>query len=184
METAIKKAIEGGYEPWAWAFLDVDTGVQLHPKPYRMEYGEDGHEDFECPHAMFVVFFDEEDEGVNDENSTLGFAAKSFLLDPLFWQALGKAEGWEQPNDKYHWCQVNDEGVKNGVKFFQGELIGETKTKISYKVITRGRKTPVIIHKKYIELSPRNEWRRVWHRFIDHIASGGDAESFFNNLLK
>lgn len=26
-------------------------------------------------------------------------------------------------------------------------------------------------------------WQCEWHRFIDHLASGGDAESFFNELL-
>lgn len=26
-------------------------------------------------------------------------------------------------------------------------------------------------------------WRAVWHRFIDHLAAGRDAESFFANLV-
>lgn len=28
------------------------------------------------------------------------------------------------------------------------------------------------------------EWKFYWHRFIDHLAEGKDAESFFNQLLK
>lgn len=28
------------------------------------------------------------------------------------------------------------------------------------------------------------EWQMHWHRFIDHLAEGKDAESFFNELLK
>ena len=28
----------------------------------------------------------------------------------------------------------------------------------------------------------RAEWVSQWHRFIDHIADGGSAESFFENL--
>jgi len=28
-----------------------------------------------------------------------------------------------------------------------------------------------------------NEWFGVWHRFIDHLAEGKDAESFFATLL-
>lgn len=27
-------------------------------------------------------------------------------------------------------------------------------------------------------------WKYHWHKFIDHIAMGGDIESFFNNLIK
>ena|SRR3990167_1280927 len=27
-------------------------------------------------------------------------------------------------------------------------------------------------------------WRREWHKLIDHLAEGKDAESFFNKLLK
>jgi len=50
------------------------------------------------------------------------------VLDPLFWQALGKARGWQ---DDYH---------------------------------TTG-------------------WRRNWHHFIDHLAQGNDAESFFAQLV-
>lgn len=26
------------------------------------------------------------------------------------------------------------------------------------------------------------EWKQMWHRFIDHLAEGKDAESFFENL--
>ncbi len=61
-----------------------------------------------------------------------------FWCNPLFWQALGKAEGWDDDIKKL-------------------EL------------------TPIY----YV---PR--WRREWHRFIDHLAEGKDAESFFNELLK
>lgn len=27
-----------------------------------------------------------------------------------------------------------------------------------------------------------NDWRTHWHRFIDHLAEGKDAEQFFSNL--
>lgn len=27
-------------------------------------------------------------------------------------------------------------------------------------------------------------WTGYWHRFIDHVAEGKDADSYFNNLLK
>lgn len=56
-----------------------------------------------------------------------------FLLDPSFWQALGKARGWE--------------------KWFMPYKYGMT------------------------------EWQGNWHRFIDHLAEGGDSETFFKNLV-
>jgi len=59
--------------------------------------------------------------------------------DPLFWQALGKAMGWEQ--------EVENE-------FGEKELRGS-----------------------------RN-WTIKWHRFIDHLAEGKDADSFFKELIK
>lgn len=59
---------------------------------------------------------------------------ESYLLDPLFWQAIGKTMGWE--------------------KFYTPYLRGQT------------------------------EWQSNWHRFIDHLAEGKDAENFFNELLK
>lgn len=54
------------------------------------------------------------------------------LISPLFWQALGKAMGWDEEYD--------------------------------YE-------------------NKREAWIGYWHRFIDHLASGGDAESFFATLI-
>lgn len=59
------------------------------------------------------------------------------LMSVLFWQALGKAEGWD---DQEVWVKNNE-----------------------------GRLT---------------DWRREWHRFIDHIIAGKDIDSFFKELLK
>lgn len=52
----------------------------------------------------------------------------SHLMNPLFWQSLGKAMGW-----------------------YKGDL-------------------------------GRDEWEKQWHYFIDHLAEGKDAESFFKDL--
>jgi hypothetical protein len=54
------------------------------------------------------------------------------LLDRIFWQALGKAKGWEADLDR--------------------------------------------------EWSPKTKWRDMMHCFIDHLAKGKDAESFFATL--
>lgn len=59
------------------------------------------------------------------------------LLDPLFWQSLGKAMGWKEK------------------MYIEGK--GERNVK---------------------------EWLEYWHNFIDHLAEGKDADSFFNELLK
>lgn len=65
------------------------------------------------------------------------------FLDPLFWQALGKAIGWSE----YAVCIACERDDCDHVD--------------GYKV----------------------KWLVTWHRFIDHLASGGDADSFFNELL-
>jgi hypothetical protein len=65
-----------------------------------------------------------------------------FLLDPLFWAALGKAK-----NGK-----IGDLKIRNGF----GETIGREQS---------------------------DRWKETWHRFIDNLAQGKDAESFFAELL-
>lgn len=59
------------------------------------------------------------------------------LLDPAFWQSLGKALGWKQ---------VYERCLNDGSK------------------------------------SQAREWVYQWHRFIDHLVQGKDAESFFHSL--
>lgn len=58
------------------------------------------------------------------------------VLDPTFWQALGKAEGWKK------------------------------------------------LHYEDMEGNYDECWQCHWHSFIDHLASGKDADSFFKALLK
>lgn len=60
------------------------------------------------------------------------------FLDPLFWQALGKARGWD----------------------------GKHTIKIRGEPLSDWRKTPIY----------------YWHRFIDHLIAGKNAESFFKDL--
>lgn len=62
--------------------------------------------------------------------------------DPTFWQALGKAEGWEDP--------------EKGDDFPEAEVLDLKQT----------------------------GWNARWHHFIDHLAEGKDANSFFTNLIK
>ena len=68
METAIKRAIEGGYKyNFADTFLGQPYGNSNSPKFYWQ----------------------------NDDNGSYEELKKEqVLFDPLFWQCLGKAEGW------------------------------------------------------------------------------------------
>jgi len=59
------------------------------------------------------------------------------VLDPLFWQSLGRSLGWRDEE-----FDIYDSG------------------------------------------KPFQEWKEQWHSFIDHLADGKDAESFFEELLK
>ena len=70
---------------------------------------------------------------------------KDFFLDPLFWQALGKQQGWREDKSK---VSVETD-------------LGELHTRVVY-----------------------GGYLSYWHQFIDHLASGKDADSFFNELLK
>jgi len=67
------------------------------------------------------------------------------FLDPTFWQALGKARGWEGTY------------VTDAWPFEMGKKWEEERRHIP-------------------------SWQYHWHRFIDHLASGKDAESFFASL--
>lgn len=73
------------------------------------------------------------------------YIRQAAFLDPIFWQSLGKAMGWDETShleSPYCWY---------------------------YKGIYR-----------------RNLWGAEWeynqHRFIDHLAEGKDAESFFEPI--
>ncbi len=109
METAIKKAIEGGYSK----------------PPF---YGE-----------RFIQRMSE----------------RSILLDPLFWQCLGKSLGWRLfdaheirgNNLRCHLCGARYDAIGDCLK------------------------------------NPIRSWLIHWHRFIDHLASGGTPDDFFKELL-
>ena len=66
---------------------------------------------------------------------------KISVLDPLFWQSLGKAMGWK---DKHCLAHPKEKVGCCGFCFHQ--------------------------------------WKNYWHEFIDHLSSGKDISSFFENL--
>lgn len=65
------------------------------------------------------------------------------FFDSAFWQALGKARGWDDLRDGIKEARIDYLDYANGTIF---------------------------------------GWKSVWHRFIDHLAEGRDAEEFFASL--
>lgn len=65
----------------------------------------------------------------------------AIFLDPSFWQALGKARGWNHQITFYNTFPLRGDSKENN-----------------------------------------DPWRLYWHRFIDHLADGKDAELFFASL--
>ena len=117
MKQAIEKAIEGGYEPF---------------KTFKMEEARD------------VEFIGDDMSVYVPRFTNVAHASiNRILLDPLFWQALGKAMGWEDGDSRAYWTRED-----------------------SHKVVLLDR------------------WQNEMHSFIDHLASNGNADDFFNELLK
>jgi len=78
-----------------------------------------------------------------DNHSSFVVPTEGTFLDPLFWQALGRALGWDQAMRTVH-------AVENGRP----------------TIVTRAG----------------HHWLSHWHRFIDDLAEGKTAESFFASL--
>lgn len=76
------------------------------------------------------------------------------FLDPFFWKTLGKALEWGSFYD--------DEGT---LRIYTGQ---------GWYPDTHNLPSG----------SDEMMWQAQWHRFIDHLASGKGAESFFENIIK
>lgn len=89
-------------------------------------------------------------------------------LDPLFWQSLGKAMGWGD-----EMVCIDETGhPKEWGYYFHCPVCGEI-------VHGERQECPSECETDY---PPIESWKYHWHRFIDHLAEGKDAESFFSNL--
>ncbi len=130
IQDAIEKAIEGGYEPFFSAKYN-----ELQIKEAMINGG-----DFMVDVGLGMPYR-------RDINS--------ILLDPLFWQALGKAEGWH--NEEWTTC-------RNGCQVDgQGEGCHHDLNREGH-------------YRKPF-------WHYQWRKFIDHLAEGKDIDSFFESLL-
>lgn len=95
---------------------------------------------------------------------------KKILLDPLFWQALGKAEGWGEVM-----TLIDEKGHPKEWCYYQHcDVCGEI-------VLGEGEECP---NDCQTENAPMPSWTYHWHDLIDHLASGKDSDSYFKELLK
>lgn len=90
------------------------------------------------------------------------------FLDPLFWQALGKARGWV--GEKIRMCVGCGVALKWNE---QPDMEGRHNLQRNGKQVGCG--SDIIEYE--------GQWLIEWHRFIDHLAEGKDTESFFATLI-
>lgn len=84
------------------------------------------------------------------------YRSSVLLLDPLFWKALSKAEKW-----------------KPSVCVGCGKELKVDKNGVSSQACS--------CFEAYEE---KSTWIYHWAKYIEHIASGKDKDSFFKKLLK
>ena len=86
MKKAIQKAIEGGWDPVDFTDMPIENRGLL----FFDDFPADTKEDVDKDH---VYFYDTE---YPEEGYYASMLMELAVLDPQFWQALGKAEGWEK----------------------------------------------------------------------------------------
>lgn len=129
VEEAIQKAIEGGWKP------SIPMPSFIEP-PTEADMRVSSKEAFSYQQSKFEHI------------------KTTALLDPEFWQALGKSMGWKAEQPK--------------ITGWTRECLGCN----SY--VPKG-----YLHKCQLG---HYEWLYKWHQFIDHLADGKTIESYFENL--
>jgi len=126
---------------------------------------------YDAPVLKVVAHFKEEQKyaDVMTEVMMVRNVYPAIFLDPLFWQSLGKAMGWGCYHDKGYTGMMSD--------------INSTREETYYWWVCSFGECPFSTKrlKEYGE-KPKTNWKKEWHRFIDHLAEGKDAESFFETL--
>lgn len=118
------------------------------------------------------------------------------LLDPLFWQSLGKALGWGEWTIKledieHRWeleKYLPDTGktpVYNCKDCYARKInnVIETEEEYEWYEIKPNHWTARHLIQKHGGYK-KQTWKEYWHRFIDHLAENKDPEEFFKELLK
>lgn len=114
------------------------------------------------------------------------YELSGIFLDPHFWQALGKAEGWHQERVelKSRWCFLIKEYHKSDKIDREGKIIGESRDKLFWRIKWSDLVSIYNYPKNCIrEEIPMLSWKEYQHSLIDHLAVGRDIESFFESLL-
>ena len=84
MENIIKKAIEGGWKPWNYSF---GTESERSTKEIVEVQEWEGNQ------KMVNIWHEKTG---SDTGTKTVLAYEIIVCDPLFWQSLGKAMGWEE----------------------------------------------------------------------------------------
>ena len=96
----------------------------------------------------------------NNEGSSITFDHRVAYLDPSAWRAVGKTRGWEPPD------------VKKSELYHDGRAYFDMKHNARHYVhVGKGVYRPNI-----------PEWKREWHRFIDHLADDKTIEQSLSAL--
>lgn len=102
------------------------------------------------------------------------------FLDPLFWQALARNLG----GDKLITQRIKI-GMTVGIlpTMLEGKLSSVEKSEVN--VYVKGVGIQKHLPRSCIRLTGKSftVWRALWTQFIDHLAEGKDADSFFTALL-
>ena len=179
MEQAIKKAIEGGYEalPQLKTMDKTLNELEVEMRQITSEWNgdESGAKEDRANVAQgileaiknikeLLIIKVERLEGIEDgvayfehriepdRVSRTSLYVEQILLDPLFWQALGKQQGWTEIDKIKEKTIKMAGGIPRNIDGINGN--------IGYHTL------------------------HYWHSFIDHIAEGKSADSFFEGLLK
>lgn len=123
--------------------------------------------------TMLVIepaeFSDEKFAMFSNPERTFSLKLGSIYSDPLFWQALGKAMGWK--DWFYSYYIANSSKVSFNGHWEEVQNLSDVPER--FRGTSACRKHSCI----------NQEYRNHWHNFIDHLAEGKDAESFFAELL-
>lgn len=97
-------------------------------------------------------------EGGYNDGWKVSQLVEAVLLDPSFWQALGKSMGWSSLI--CYRCNLEmPQGAMIDGHIFEKQGTCECKENVYFK-----------------------PWLYYWHRLIDHLAEGKTIESYFTNL--
>ena len=152
IQETIEKAIEGGWNRYRdFTFISV--------RSYKHD---------PCDPLVELVGL------VEGKKASNIVSCNDIFLDPLFWQALGRALGWNKEFRIGDWVETphgegkitSVENIPNGqvrVRYREGGLM-----KYGVKEVSPSK--------------PLGRWLENWHKFIDHLAKGGTPAEYFNEL--